>query len=513
MTILATAFRRFAFTAAVLLGAVFAFVLPGSAAVVAAPPDDLELHAGSDLSITLSWEASAGATSYRIYRGTGAGGEGGTPVATTTGTSYRDANLSATLIYFYQVSAVNSAGESARTAEDASKTPPPVGTGGNVAGVPAGSGKVYYAKDALLGGFDWFQTLTGWFPQVLGSSGSASPGARVVDMAYAEEGSLTFTNVTVPTAGLYTVDWRYAFQSGLFPGVNNRQMGLRVNGAVITRTQRFPITGSFETYQHSALQVHLNAGANTVSQFAVSDHGLSRVDQLTVTPATASVPSGPTNLAVTPGNGTATLSWTGSATGGPTSYSVYRGSKSDGELNAPIGTVGGGTTTFTDTGLHNGTAYFYAVAANNAVGVSPDSNEVSVTPGAVPDPTDLAQGRPTTASSVENAGTPASAATDGNPNTRWSSAFADPQWIQVDLGGTHTVRQVTLVWQNSRAVAYQVQVSPDAATWTTIYSTTTAPGGTETLDVTGTGRYLRVYGTQRATQYGYSLWQLRVAGT
>ena len=46
----------------------------------------------------------------------------------------------------------------------------------------------------------------------------------------------------------------------------------------------------------------------------------------------------------------------------------------------------------------------------------------------------ISQGKPATASSIENAGTPAAAAVDGNAGTRWSSAFSDPQWIQVDLG-------------------------------------------------------------------------------
>ena len=40
----------------------------------------------------------------------------------------------------------------------------------------------------------------------------------------------------------------------------------------------------------------------------------------------------------------------------------------------------------------------------------------------------------------------------------------------------------------------------------TIYSTTTGTGGIQTLPVTGTGRYIRMYGTTRATQYGYSLY-------
>jgi hypothetical protein len=48
----------------------------------------------------------------------------------------------------------------------------------------------------------------------------------------------------------------------------------------------------------------------------------------------------------------------------------------------PVATTNGTTTTFTDTGLHDGTTYFYNVAANNSVGISPDSNEVTVTPAA-----------------------------------------------------------------------------------------------------------------------------------
>ncbi len=49
--------------------------------------------------------------------------------------------------------------------------------------------------------------------------------------------------------------------------------------------------------------------------------------------------------------------------------------------------------------------------------------------------------------------------------------------------------------------------------WTTIYSTTTGTGGTQTLSVSGTGRYLRMYGTVRGTGYGYSLWEFQVFGT
>lgn len=128
-------------------------------------------------------------------------------------------------------------------------------------------------------------------------------------------------------------------------------------------------------------------------------------------------------------------------------------------------------------------------------------------------PTLLSLNKPVTASSTENGGTPASAAVDGNPGTRWSSAFSDPQWIRVDLGGTATVNQVVLSWEAAYARTFQVQISSDGNNWTNLYSTANGTGGTQTLDVDGSGRYVRVYGTARATPYGYSLWELSVYGT
>ena len=84
---------------------------------------------------------------------------------------------------------------------------------------------------------------------------------------------------------------------------------------------------------------------------------------------------------------------------------------------------------------------------------------------------------------------------DGNPGTRWSSAFADPQWIQVDLGSSVPISRVVLQWEGAYGRAYQIQTSPDGTAWTTIHSTTTGAGGTETLTVNGTGRYVRMNGT------------------
>ena len=127
--------------------------------------------------------------------------------------------------------------------------------------------------------------------------------------------------------------------------------------------------------------------------------------------------------------------------------------------------------------------------------------------------TNVTLNKTATASSLENASFPASAAVDGNTGTRWSSAFSDPQWLEVDLGSAQSICQVTLDWETAYATAFQIQVSNDNSTWTTIYSTTTGTGGTQNLTVSGNGRYIRMYGTTRATQWGYSLWEFGVYTT
>src|SRR4029079_19508886 len=108
-----------------------------------------------------------------------------------------------------------------------------------------------------------------------------------------------------------------------------------------------------------------NAGRNTITLFAVTKHGISRVDQVTVTPASGSLPSDPQNLTGVAESGQVAEAWTASA--GATAYNVYRGTVFDGEATTPIATVT--SPSFTDTSVTNGTLYFYEVAATHTVGV------------------------------------------------------------------------------------------------------------------------------------------------
>ncbi|MEU1095948.1 family 20 glycosylhydrolase, partial [Streptomyces sp. NPDC005877] len=128
-------------------------------------------------------------------------------------------------------------------------------------------------------------------------------------------------------------------------------------------------------------------------------------------------------------------------------------------------------------------------------------------------PGNLARNRPTTASSTETANFPPASATDGDPATRWSSAYSDPQWLQVDLGSAQSVSRVVLRWEAAYGKAFQIQLSDDATVWRTLYSTTGGSGGVQDLTgLSGSGRYIRLYATRRGTSYGYSLYEFEAYG-
>ena len=138
---------------------------------------------------------------------------------------------------------------------------------------------------------------------------------------------------------------------------------------------------------------------------------------------------------------------------------------------------------------------------------------LSVFPLAASAQTLLSQGKPVVASPQEGAGLARTRGVEGNAGTRWGSVFADPQWIMVDLGSAATINRVLLNWETAHGKAYQIQVSDNGTSWTTIYSTINSDGGIDDLALNGSGRYLRMYGTVRANGYGYSLWELQVYGS
>lgn len=116
-----------------------------------------------------------------------------------------------------------------------------------------------------------------------------------------------------------------------------------------------------------------------------------------------------------------------------------------------------------------------------------------------------------TASSVESPELGPENAIDGNMATRWSSSFSEEAWITVDLGEKTTVEKVVLCWEAAYGKIYKIEVSDDGKTWKDVYSTTEGAGGKEEISFKPTStRYVRMCGTKRGTEFGYSLFEFEV---
>jgi uncharacterized repeat protein (TIGR03806 family) len=117
--------------------------------------------------------------------------------------------------------------------------------------------------------------------------------------------------------------------------------------------------------------------------------------------------------------------------------------------------------------------------------------------------------------STFNGGNTAAAATDGNyTTTRWESMQSpDPQYLQLDMGKSIYFTKVVLTWEPAYAKAYTIDVSDNGNDWVNVYTTTNGRGGVETITLDGQkGQYIRMRGTVRATNYGYSLYEFEAFG-
>jgi fibronectin type 3 domain-containing protein len=269
-----------------------------------AAPTSLEATAGN-AQVSLSWTPSSGATSYNVKRSTANGGPY-TTLSSAVTQSFTDSSLTNGSTYYYVVSAVNSAGESANSSPASAKPVAPQ----SIPPVPTG-------LQATAGNA---QVSLSW---------SASSGATSYNVKRSATSGGPYTAISAPTTTSYA-------DSGL------------TNGA---------------TYYYVV------SARNATGESANSSQASAKPT------APQTVPAVPTGLHATAGNAQVSLSW--SASSGATSYHVKRSTTSGGpytQVSAPT------TTSDTDPGLTNGTAYDYVVSAVNAAGESADSSEVTVTP-------------------------------------------------------------------------------------------------------------------------------------
>ncbi len=426
------------------------FVVP-SGAITSPPsaPTGLAASVGNG-TVTLTWNAGGGATSYTVKRATVSGGPYTTlgTVSNPAPTSYTDTGLSNGTTYYYVVSASNQAGSSPNSAEIAA-TPilPPTFTSSATASpnpVAQGSSTTVTAKVT-----DTANTLTNGVVQilVLDPSGNTVASQNFTAQSFTANQSRSYTLAFTPG-----VSGTFVVQVGVFSATwqlwnwNNSAASIVVNSSLTftssaTATPSSVARGSSTVIAFSVtdtgtagltngnveMQVFDASGNAAVTNvwsgqnftagqklqytytwnvpasqatgtytvmIGVFDGGWttdyywnSNGATIVVTAGQAAPPT-PTGLKAAPGNKQVTLTWT--ASNGATSYNVYRGTAAGAESPTPIAT-GIAQTSYTNTGLANGTPYFYKVAAVNAGGTSPLSNEASATPqaGAPPAPRGL----------------------------------------------------------------------------------------------------------------------------
>jgi Malectin domain len=294
---------------------------------------------------------------------------------------------------------------------------------GTTAGTAVAGGTEYFLENALISGFACFEQLGSWFPSYITSKNGSSPDRVTVDMAYTYDGTATFSNVVVPTAGTYSLMFRYAFSTGLFPGVEHRPEGIVVNGNTITQDLDFPVTGNFETFETVAIAVPLNAGVNNIQVANQATQSVSRLDSMIVTPggsnACKTLPAVPAAFtAIENGNNQIASKWAPSVVPAECFvgyYNLYRSTDpslvptEDNEVATVVD-----TNSYVDTTGVCNTPYYYYVEGVDFAGSSTASGRVSAS---------ISQ-CPTVSSAQINAGGPSEAPyvadvdfVGGNPST------------------------------------------------------------------------------------------------
>lgn len=187
-----------------------------------------------------------------------------------------------------------------------------------------------------------------------GNDGGSVPAAPTGLSAMAGNAQVALTWTASSGATLYYVK-RSAITGGPYAQAGTPSAANFTDTGLTNGTKYYYVVSAYNSYGQSANSAEVSA-----------------------TPV-AAVPSAPTGLTATPGNMLVTLTWSASA--GATSYNVRRGTTSGG----PYPTLAGSptTNTFTDSGLTNGTVYFYVVTAVNSAGESGNSNQATAIP-AVP---------------------------------------------------------------------------------------------------------------------------------
>jgi hypothetical protein len=362
-----------------------------------------------------------------------------------------------------------------------------------------------FAADAY---FSTPGTLTSSTTTAIDTTGVPHPASQQVYDSNRYGNHFTYTIPNLTPGASYDVEMHFA--ENYWTSAGKRIFNVAINGTnVLSGFDIYATAGG----AHKAVQEDFVTAADANGILTLdftSSRDNAQINGLRIIPLVTTVPGN--LLATAVSSSEIDLSWA-APSAGVLGYNIYRGASPGGESATPLNATPVTGTAYQDTAVSPLTTYYYVVRAVYAAGLSDPSNEASAT---TPEVTavDLALFHPAFASSLENAAFPASNAVDGNSATRWSSQFSDPQWIYVDLGAVYNITEVQLNWEHAAGKDYQIQVSFDAANWTTVATITgnTTFGLHDYTGLSGSGQYVRMYGTARTTPYGYSLFDFNVYG-
>jgi hypothetical protein len=248
-----------------------------------------------------------------------------------------------------------------------------------------------------------------------------------------------------------------------------------------------------------------NGGANPL---IAQSTAIGTAESLSVIFVNGMSPSAPNDFTATPGNSQAALSWVQST--GATGYNVKRSTTSGGPYSVIATNLA--ATSYTDTGLVNGTAYYYVASAVNAAGESGNSSPAYAIPGTL-DRTLWVASSSTGGSDDPNN------ALDGNLATRWSTggSQAPGQWFQIDMGSVNVFSKIVLNYINSAndyPRGYQVTVSNDGINWSGPIASGVGSSSTTTINfATQAARYIRITQTGSTSGTYWSIDEFNVFGT
>ncbi len=133
-----------------------------------------------------------------------------------------------------------------------------------------------------------------------------------------------------------------------------------------------------------------------------------------------------------------------------------------------------------------------------------------------PGPNDnLAINKPIESSSEETDVDPASKTVDGDMDSRWESKHGeDNKELIIDLQKVFKLTGIVLFWETAYASEFNIEVSTDKIDWTTVQNTTSGNSGEQRISVDNVdARYVRINCIKRATEWGFSLFEVEVFGT